>query len=127
MRISDWSSDVCSSDLGFDLSLSETVRDDLHQRAKRIWPGVGALPVIGHWAGLRPYANRAAPLLEAVEGQSGLSVATGHYRLGLTLAPASATRLQDRKGVESGQGVSVSVELGGHCHTKETNTKRQTP
>src|SRR3546814_19306982 len=43
---------------GFDLSLSETVRDDLHQRAKRIWPGVGALPVIGHWAGLRPYANQ---------------------------------------------------------------------
>src|SRR3546814_6561952 len=83
MRISDWSSDVCSSDLGFDLSLSETVRDDLHQRAKRIWPGVGALPVIGHWAGLRPYANRDAPLLEAVEGQSGLYVATGHYRLGI--------------------------------------------
>src|SRR3546814_812568 len=151
MRISDWSSDVCASDLGawsadlgtngvepvkgqmlllggepgaltracigddvyliprrdgkilagstlehqgFDLSLSETVRDDLHQRAKRIWPGVGALPVIGHWAGLRPYANRDAPLLEAVEGQSGLYVATGHYRLGITLAPASAMRIE---------------------------------
>lgn len=79
---------------GFDLSLSESVRDDLYRRAQRIWPGAESLPVIGHWAGLRPYANREAPLLQAVEGQPGLYVATGHYRLGITLAPASAVRIE---------------------------------
>lgn len=78
---------------GFDLSLSDTVKQDLHRRAARVWPRAEALPVLRHWAGLRPSANCDAPLLEAAASQPGLYFATGHFRLGITLAPASAMRM----------------------------------
>lgn len=78
---------------GFDLSLNQDVKNDLHLRAARICPAAEVLPVIGHWAGLRPYANRDAPLLAAVAARRGLYFATGHFRLGITLAPASAQKM----------------------------------
>src|SRR3546814_5498533 len=37
MRISDWSSDVCSSDLAHRLPASDAVGDDARKRAQRLW------------------------------------------------------------------------------------------
>lgn len=41
------------------------------------------------WAGLRPYPADGLPIIGAVPGHDGLFVATGHGRLGITLAPAT--------------------------------------
>jgi D-amino-acid dehydrogenase len=41
------------------------------------------------WAGLRPYPADGLPIVGAVPGQPGLVAATGHGRLGITLAPAT--------------------------------------
>ena len=41
------------------------------------------------WAGLRPYPPDGLPIIGAVPGREGLYVATGHGRLGITLAPAT--------------------------------------
>src|SRR3546814_12740085 len=63
MRISDWSSDVCSSDLAFDLALAEAVavlRDALghavaHERGRRGAAGGDAHPAADHGAAQRGY------------------------------------------------------------------------
>jgi D-amino-acid dehydrogenase len=41
------------------------------------------------WAGLRPYPPDGLPIVGAVPGQDGLFLATGHGRMGITLAPAT--------------------------------------
>jgi glycine oxidase len=42
------------------------------------------------WAGLRPCAVRNRPFIGRVPGQDNLIVATGHFRSGLHLSPATA-------------------------------------
>lgn len=42
------------------------------------------------WAGLRPYPADGLPIVGPVPGHPGLVAATGHGRLGITLAPATA-------------------------------------
>ena len=41
------------------------------------------------WAGLRPYPADGLPIIGPVPGHDGLYAATGHGRLGITLAPAT--------------------------------------
>jgi glycine/D-amino acid oxidase-like deaminating enzyme len=45
------------------------------------------------WAGLRPYAER--PLIGQLAGSANAFVATGHFRLGIQLAPATALVIRD--------------------------------
>ena len=45
------------------------------------------------WAGLRPLAPDAVPIVGPVPGRPGMYVATGHGMLGVTLAPATAEAL----------------------------------
>ena len=46
------------------------------------------------WAGLRPYPPDGLPVLGAVPGRDGLYLATGHGRLGITLAPATGKAIR---------------------------------
>ena len=41
------------------------------------------------WAGLRPYPPDGLPIVGPVPGRDGLFLATGHGRMGITLAPAT--------------------------------------
>jgi D-amino-acid dehydrogenase len=45
--------------------------------------------VESEWAGLRPYPADGLPIIGPVPGRDGLYVATGHGRLGITLAPVT--------------------------------------
>jgi D-amino-acid dehydrogenase len=45
------------------------------------------------WAGNRPLTPDGLPIIGTVSGHDGLSVATGHGMLGVTLAPATAELL----------------------------------
>ncbi len=47
------------------------------------------------WAGLRPYPADGLPIIGPVPGQDGLVVATGHGRLGITLAPATGEAVRE--------------------------------
>ncbi|MGH3029304.1 MAG: NAD(P)/FAD-dependent oxidoreductase [Gaiellaceae bacterium] len=47
------------------------------------------------WAGLRPYPSDGLPIIDRVPGRDRIYVATGHGRLGLTLAPATGELLAD--------------------------------
>lgn len=46
------------------------------------------------WAGLRPYPPDGLPIVGSVPGRDGLFLATGHGRLGITLAPATAKAIR---------------------------------
>jgi D-amino-acid dehydrogenase len=46
------------------------------------------------WAGLRPYPPDGLPIVGGVAGRDGLYLATGHGRLGITLAPATGKAIR---------------------------------
>src|SRR3546814_18388440 len=96
MRISDWSSDVCSSDL-----------QALHERLGASLAGAGR--------DLERLGDKLA---------DGAGTSTGKaHKVALTLARlGQATPSIDRKSVVSGTSVSVRVDLGGRRIIKQKNT-----
>ena len=62
----------------------------LIQTALEMVPMLAEAPVQATWSGLRPGTPDDLPYLGPVPGVEGLIAATGHFRAGLTLAPATA-------------------------------------
>lgn len=83
-------------EVGFDELPSAQALELLRARAQRLWPAAAALPLERHWAGLRPKPQGEAPLLGPHPQIRNLLLATGHFRIGITLAPASAERIARR-------------------------------
>jgi len=82
-------------DVGFDSSTTEAVRDELACKAQSIMPSLKGLPVIKHWSGLRPGTPENLPTISAHPHIENLYLNTGHFRYGLTMAPASARLTAD--------------------------------
>lgn len=78
---------------GFDHSSTTEARTLLLERAGALWPAITTLPIESQWAGLRPRADTPCPLIGPHPELPGLWRATGHFRLGITLAPATASRV----------------------------------
>src|SRR3546814_15672752 len=109
MRISDWSSDVCSSDL----LTNETprigfVRELIRYESKEI---ISAPPRVKPWV----YCSQVDELFNIVN------------RTQMTRAEFNVSHARDRKSVVEGKSVSVSVDRGGrrtlkkikHTHTEQ--------
>lgn len=67
-------------------------RERLEQltRAGRLYlPGIGTARPVSEWCGLRPMSVDGVPIVGPLPGVEGVSVATGHGMLGLTLAPVT--------------------------------------
>jgi glycine oxidase len=75
---------------GFDDATTPEAATDLLAWAGRIHPCLAADRVIRHWAGLRPGSPRNHPLVGPHPSIAGLWLNTGHFRYGLTMAPACA-------------------------------------
>src|SRR3546814_11933216 len=106
MRISDWSSDVCSSDL-------RTV--DLEYF--RVWLVEGLGYADGSKGGRPPFDPVMMFKILILQAQHTLSDARTEYMI--------RDRLRDRKRVVSGKSVSVRVDLGGgRVLKKKTATTR---
>jgi len=56
---------------------------------KECFPGLGTARPISEWCGLRPMSVDGLPIVGPIGGVKGLSVATGHGMLGLTLGPVT--------------------------------------
>lgn len=78
---------------GFDRTPTVAARVGLLEQACGLVSDLRRLPIEDHWAGLRPRPADEAPLIGPDPIKQGLYYNTGHYRLGITLAPASARRL----------------------------------
>lgn len=57
--------------------------------AEELAPALSEASVDRAWAGLRPGSRTGLPFLGPVPSRPGLSLATGHFRSGITLAPAT--------------------------------------
>lgn len=77
-----------------------TEPDDADTRALRafasqVHPTLAAAPQISRWCGIRPAPASLCdtPTIGPLAGREDVVLATGHYRLGLSLAPATAARV----------------------------------
>jgi glycine/D-amino acid oxidase-like deaminating enzyme len=80
-------------DVGFDARVTLAGLNQILARATRIAPGLGDLPLVRSWAGLRPGTPDHLPYLGPVPGWENLYAATGHGRKGIILAPITAALL----------------------------------
>ena len=81
-------------DVGFDKSVTIDAMGDLAARGARLMPGLGKLPMVTSWAGLRPATPDRLPYIGKAPVE-GLLIATGHYRNGILLAPITAEIVAD--------------------------------
>ena len=75
---------------GFDKTLHLSDIAWLRSLAASLLPPLADAPQLEAWAGLRPATPDGLPLLGALPDQPNHFVATGHYRDGILLAPATA-------------------------------------
>jgi len=94
-------------DVGFDASTTETVRDEIAAKAEAIMPALKGQPIIKHWSGLRPGTPDNLPTISAHPDIQNLFLNTGHFRYGLTMAPASAKLVVD---IMEGSQPSLSTD-----------------
>ncbi len=80
---------------GFDKTTTEEAKTNLYQFATEIFPTLKAFPLSYQWAGLRPGTQDGIPYISRHPEISNLSINAGHFRNGLTMAPASAQLLTD--------------------------------
>ncbi|WP_349496687.1 FAD-dependent oxidoreductase [Sideroxydans sp. CL21] len=76
-------------DAGFDKSTTEEARTMLLRRAIGLLPALRDMPVIRHWAGLRPGSPDNIPTIGRHPNLPNLYINSGHFRYGITMSPAS--------------------------------------
>ncbi|MFN2597170.1 MAG: glycine oxidase ThiO [Pyrinomonadaceae bacterium] len=80
---------------GFDKSVTDEGRRAITAHPVEIAPAVEGLRQTDEWAGLRPRADDALPLLGMSTEIENLFYATGHYRNGILLAPLTGALVAD--------------------------------
>ena len=78
---------------GFDKSVSTELGRSLHEKACAMLPGLDRLSPVRQWAGLRPGSPLNVPTICRHPDASNLYLNCGHFRYGVTMAPASAKLL----------------------------------
>jgi glycine oxidase len=82
-------------DVGFDKSTTPKVAQELHQKAVALLPALHGQTPVKHWAGLRPGSPDNIPYIGRHPTLENLWLNTGHFRYGVTMAPASAEKLAE--------------------------------
>ena len=77
-------------DAGFDTTVHPSDIARLRSKAADLLPSLAHAPELESWAGLRPATPDGLPILGPLPGQTNHLLATGHYRNGILLAPATA-------------------------------------
>ena len=82
-------------DVGFDKSTDAATRLRLHAEATELLPALADAQPVQHWSGLRPGSPYNLPVIDRHPHFDNVFVDTGHFRYGVTLAPASSEMLAD--------------------------------
>lgn len=77
-------------DAGFDKQTTITARNSLLEQAQVILPILEKMPIKQHWSGLRPASLENVPIIGRHPVIRNLLINSGHFRYGVTMAPASA-------------------------------------
>lgn len=81
---------------GSSVVADESLLEDMLNRAIAFCPDLANATVVKKWSGLRPRPEQqSAPILGPLPGYDNVLLATGHYRNGVLLAPASAIAIRD--------------------------------
>jgi glycine oxidase len=91
---------------GFDKAVDPPQIALLRVQASLLLPQLAETPILESWAGLRPATPDGLPLLGPVAPNSRHYLATGHYRNGILLAPATAYVLAQ---LLSGEASTVDI------------------
>jgi glycine oxidase len=92
---------------GFDKAVDSEVVQTLVAEARTLWPPISAARVVDTWTGLRPGSADGLPLMGAC-GEGPLWIATGHFRNGILLAPATARVMSQ---MLRGEAPAVAAEM----------------
>jgi glycine oxidase len=79
-----------SENVGFEKAATEAAAAALTAMSTEMVPVLSAARVADQWSGLRPFAADALPVIGGLNGLDDLTIATGHYRNGILLAPITA-------------------------------------
>ncbi len=72
----------------------------VQKKAIAYCPALAQAEIINTWSGVRPRpVGRPAPIIEHLPGSERVLVATGHYRNGVLLAPATANLIKEMVGI----------------------------
>jgi len=77
-------------DVGFDTGTTESARMEMQAKAEAMLPELKDSPILKHWSGLRPGTTDNLPTISQHPSIANLYLNTGHFRYGVTMAPASA-------------------------------------
>ncbi len=77
-------------DVGFQKATTDDAINGLRDFAASVAPETAALPLRSSWSGLRPGTPGRQPILGRVPRFDNAWIATGHFRAGLQLSPATA-------------------------------------
>ena len=91
-------------DVGFDKTTSIAAREMLLQRALTLLPVLSEMQIVKHWAGLRPGSPDNIPTIGRHSYMRNLYINSGHFRYGVTMAPASVEMLLNEI-----EGISLSA------------------
>ncbi len=79
----------------FDKSTSPEAKEKLFKMATELFPTLKDIPMVKHWAGLRPGTKQGIPYIDKHPEIKNLSINAGHFRNGLVMGPASARLISD--------------------------------
>lgn len=82
-------------DVGFDKAITQEALSELRRFAWETVPWLHGTEPIMHWAGLRPGSVDNIPHIGRLPEMPNLHLNSGHFRYGVTMAPAAAERLAD--------------------------------
>jgi glycine oxidase len=80
---------------GFDAGTTPEILHSLHEAACKLLPGLRSHQPMRAWAGLRPGSPDNLPIIGRHLDHDNVWVHTGHYRYGVTMAPASSRLLAE--------------------------------
>lgn len=82
-------------DAGFDKSTDAETAARLQARAWELLPALADHAPVRHWAGLRPGSPDNIPVMDRHPEFANVYVNAGHFRYGVTMAPAAAEHVAD--------------------------------
>ncbi|MEG3970574.1 FAD-dependent oxidoreductase [Microcoleus sp. T2B6] len=84
------------SENGGEIQANADMLAQVMARATSLYPGLAFASIIRKWSGLRPRPEgRPAPIIGTLPGNDRVLIASGHYRNGVLLAPATARSIRE--------------------------------
>ena len=84
------------SENGGEIQANADMLEQVMARARSLCPALAKAEIIKKWSGLRPRPEgRPAPIIGTLPGNDRVLIASGHYRNGVLLAPATARSIRE--------------------------------